>query len=65
MTLKEASEASAETLGQTGTSRKSNKNSKETTVEASKESSTTLCVAIKAELKQAIGGRRGSHNQTG
>jgi hypothetical protein len=56
MTLKEASETSAETLGQTGTSRKSNKNSKETTVEveASEESSTTLCAAIKAELKQTL-----------
>ena len=51
---KEASETSAETLGQTGTSRKSIKNSKETTVEASKESSTTLRTAIKAELKQAL-----------
>jgi hypothetical protein len=52
--LKKASETSAKTLGQTGTSRKSNKNSKETTVETSKESSTTLRAAIKTELKQAL-----------
>jgi hypothetical protein len=51
---KKASETSAETLGQTGTSRKFNKNSKETRVEASKESSTTLRAAIKTELKQAL-----------
>jgi hypothetical protein len=53
--LKETSETSAETLGQTGTSRKPNKNSKETMVEASEESSATLHAAIKAELKQALG----------
>ncbi len=41
-------------MGQTGTSRKSNKNSKETTVEASEESSATLPAVIKAELKQAL-----------
>ncbi len=41
-------------MGQTGTSRKSNKNSKETTVEATKESSTTLHATIKAERKQAL-----------
>ncbi len=41
-------------MGQTGTSRKSNKYFKETTVEASDESSTTLHAAIKAELKQAL-----------
>ncbi len=41
-------------MGQTGTSRKSNKNPKETTVEASKENSTTLRAVIKAELKQAL-----------
>jgi hypothetical protein len=52
--LKEASETSAKTLGQIGTSRKSNKNSKETTVEANEEGSATLRTAIKAEPKQAL-----------
>jgi hypothetical protein len=52
--LKEASETSSETLGQTGTSRKSNKNPKETTVKASEEGSATLRAMIKAELKQAL-----------
>ena len=42
------------TSGQTGTSRKSGKNSKETTVEASAEGSTPLHADIKAELKQAL-----------
>ncbi len=52
--LKEVSEISAKTLGQTRTSRKSHKNFKETTVEASKKSPTTLRTAIKAELKEAL-----------
>jgi flagellar hook-basal body complex protein FliE len=52
--LKEASETSAKTSGQAGTSRKSNKNPKETTVEAREEGSATLRTAIKAELKQAL-----------
>ena len=43
-----------ETSGQTGTSRKSNKNPKETTVEARAEGSTTLHANIKAKLKQAM-----------
>ncbi len=43
-----------ENSGQTGTSKNFNKNSKETTVEASAEGSTTLRVNIKAELKQAM-----------
>jgi hypothetical protein len=51
--LKEASETSAETLGQAGTSRNSNKNPKETTVEASKEGSTTLCANVRTMQKQA------------
>ncbi len=41
-------------MGQTETSRTSNKNSNETTVEASEEGSIILCAAIKAELKQAL-----------
>ncbi len=41
-------------MGQIGTSRKSNKNSKETTVEANEEGSATLRTAIKAEPKQAL-----------
>ena len=52
--LKEASETYAKTSGQAGTSRKSNKNPKETTVEASEEGSATLRATIKAELKQAL-----------
>jgi hypothetical protein len=52
--LKEASETSAETSGQAGTSRKPNKNPKETTVEASNKDSVPLHATIKAELKQAL-----------
>ena len=51
--LKEASETSAKTLGQAGTSRKSNKNPKETTVEVSKEGSATLRADIRTMQKQA------------
>ena len=52
--LKKASETSIETSGQAGTSCKSNKNPKETTVEASDKGSATLRGTIKAELKQAL-----------
>ena len=41
-------------MGQIGTYGKSNKNSKETTVEASEEGSATLRATIKAEPKQAL-----------
>jgi hypothetical protein len=52
--LKEASETSVKTSGQAGTSRKSNKNPKETTDEASNKGTATLHATIKAELKQVL-----------
>ncbi len=51
--LRETSAAPAKTSGQAGTSKKS-KDPKETTVEASEESSAALRATIKAELKQAL-----------